>query len=165
MNPPVTPHTPPANGAPKPRSRRGETAGTAPDQPATKPKRQADEGERTRPPVPEIDGRISRAVADARRLNGLTQEQLAARMGVSSYVFGRLERGQVAWLVQQVVTAARALGVYPAELLVAAGLSETPGMSPEQVISRDPRLPPFRRAVLLEQYADAVSRSDRAGGL
>ena len=86
VKPPVTPHEP-SDPTPKPRSpRKRKPAPDTPDAPPApkaKAKRQADEGERTRPPIPAIDGRLARAVADARRLNGLTQTDIAGRMGMA----------------------------------------------------------------------------------
>lgn len=117
-----------------------------PSQPALKPKakRQADEGERTRPPIPEIDGRIAQAVDEACRLNRYTQAEMGRRMGMSRDAYGKRKRAEVSWLVSELIAAAKAVGVLPAELLIVAGLSDEPGISPEVVIARDPRLNPKR---------------------
>ena len=111
-----------------------------------------------------MDGKISGVVSDARRLNGLTQAEMAQAAGMTVDVFVRLEHGKVAWLASQLVDVAKALRVQPTDILVAAQLSDTAGSKPEDVIARDGRLSPFARNLALESYRQLLAQHDPANG-
>ena len=56
-------------------------------------------------------------VRQQRELNGLTQSQLAARVGVSSSFIGHIERGEKKASVETVVGLCNAMEIYPSVLL------------------------------------------------
>lgn len=60
--------------------------------------------------------RLGRALVDARREAGLTQEQVAERMGVRVTQYARMERGEHDSGVTRYLDAAWAIGVAPARL-------------------------------------------------
>lgn len=133
--------------------------------PVTKPRRHAAEGKGKRRPKAEIDGKISTVVADARRLNSLTQEELAEAAGMTVYIYSRLENCTVAWLASQLIAVASALGLQSTDLLVAAGLSYMAGGLPEDAISRDQRLNPAQRQLALQYYRQFLGQEERPGGV
>jgi transcriptional regulator with XRE-family HTH domain len=61
--------------------------------------------------------RFARNVADARRLAGLTQEEVSARSGVHPTEVSRIERGERDVRVSTVYRLAEALGTSPGSLL------------------------------------------------
>lgn len=104
VSPPATPQespddepTPPGDEPtppPKKRASRKRPAKKPADpagEPAKKPRRYAADGKGKRRPKPEIDGKISAVVADARRLNSLSQEELAEAAGMTVYIYSRLD--------------------------------------------------------------------------
>ena len=62
------------------------------------------------------------AIRDARKTQGLTQEQLAERAGLSLNYVGNLERGEKMASLETVVRVAEAMHMSGAELLRAAGI-------------------------------------------
>jgi len=73
----------------------------------------------SRKPKPPLPGR-GRRIAEAREQRGLTQEQLAERVGVSRSTIARIETGAATPGLDVGLTLARELGV-PAEKLLAGG--------------------------------------------
>lgn len=64
---------------------------------------------------------IGRAVRTARRGAGLSQSELAERMGSAQAHVSRLERGATPWSAAQVLRAAQALGLAVEALYPSAG--------------------------------------------
>lgn len=63
---------------------------------------------------------VGRAVREARKAQGLSQEALAEKAGFQRNYIGRIERGERNPNVSTLVVLGRALGIRPADLL--AGL-------------------------------------------
>ena len=64
--------------------------------------------------------RVARRIAEVRRQRGLTQEQLAERVGTSVRALQRTEAGAQNLTLRSVARLALALGVKPEELIVAS---------------------------------------------
>jgi transcriptional regulator with XRE-family HTH domain len=77
---------------------------------------------------------IGRAARQARRARKMTQEDAAARVGVSTQFYGRIERGDALPSVTTLRRMAEVLGVYADALLaggVPAGRAAEPGDGPQ----------------------------------
>jgi transcriptional regulator with XRE-family HTH domain len=63
------------------------------------------------------DSMVGRRIKDLRRRNGLTQKQVAARVGVTGAQFHRYEVGTTRVAASRLMDIATALGVRPADLM------------------------------------------------
>jgi transcriptional regulator with XRE-family HTH domain len=85
----------------------------------------------------QLAAQIGKALREARSRFGLTQEDVAERVGLAAEVYGRMERGTVLPSVPTLVRLAHALGV-SANFLVGLATEESPDdADPSQDIIRD----------------------------
>jgi transcriptional regulator with XRE-family HTH domain len=85
----------------------------------------------------QLAAQIGKALRGARNRFGLTQEDVAERVGLAAEVYGRMERGTVLPSVPTLVRLANALGV-SANFLVGLATEESPDdADPSQAIIRD----------------------------
>lgn len=66
--------------------------------------------------------KVGNAIAKARRVKGISQEELANKSGLDRSYMGRVERGERNPGVKALVKIAKGLGIKPSELLKRAGL-------------------------------------------
>lgn len=104
-----------------------------------------------------IEQRIGRRAAEARRLAGLTQEQLAEQVGVSVQTVGRLERGEQAPPLARLEKIAEALGVDLADLMRAPARQTRRERALER-LAVAVRLAPAEEIELVADLAEAVRR-------
>lgn len=64
-----------------------------------------------------IAEKVGKKIRIIRRKKKLTQEEVAARVGVHVTTFGRIERGEINAPLQTINKVAQALGVKPKDLL------------------------------------------------
>lgn len=70
------------------------------------------------PPLVAFDVALIATIADARRAAGLSQRQLAQRLGRAHSFVGKLEKGRRHLVVREFCEVALAVGVDPPELLM-----------------------------------------------
>lgn len=66
--------------------------------------------------------RLGRAIRDARKIKGLSQETLADAAGIDRSHMGKIERGERNVTILNLARVAAALDKLPSELLAAAGI-------------------------------------------
>jgi transcriptional regulator with XRE-family HTH domain len=101
-----------------------------------------------KPTETSIDGRVGRRLADLRKQRGMSQAELARKLGVPQQYVSAYERGRLRMYARHIIKVARALQISADDLL---GLRRT--SSPPRALS-----PRWRK--LIEQV-DGLSRSDR----
>ena len=92
---------------------------------------------------------IGQRIARFRKLSGLTQQQLADRVGIARILVSDYERGRIRLFDEMVGRVAQALGISSDELL---GLAPKPSVSP-QVSLRF-----LRRLAIIETFPEAKKK-------
>ncbi len=79
----------------------------------------------------------------------MTQEALAATLGIEPGTLSRYEQGRVPLTVPLLVLAAKALGVQPAQLLAGVAQDAPAGDEESEMLRLWHAMPPARRAALI----------------
>jgi transcriptional regulator with XRE-family HTH domain len=107
----------------------------------------------------DLQARVAKRIAHARRVAGATQEDLAGRLGIALKNLQRLESGKQNLTLQTIARVATALDVEPEELLVDSPPRQLPGHLP--LVAHDGGPPPRPVPVLHLEAAAGYVRHGR----
>jgi transcriptional regulator with XRE-family HTH domain len=110
------------------------------------------------PPSGTLGERVGRALREMRREAGLSQESLAAELGLDQRTVRRLETGEQRIYVDQMLDAERACGRPAGSVLRACGLLAEPS-STLDAIAADMAITDSHREIIADLYRSAVERS------
>src|SRR5690606_26988255 len=104
-----------------------------------------------------VAGLLGRAISMARKRAGITQTELARRVGVDQSMVSMWARGRASPPLERILSLDRALGLRPGTLLEQAGLTERPTL--EEWLDGDKDLIDDARRRVLDAYAEAKVNS------